>query len=225
MGCERVGDERHQAEMMDVLYGEADVEVRARIEAHLSGCDTCRDEMTALAGVRRGLGAWTLPALARPALTARGVLLPRWLAAAALLLLGLGLALGAGGYVSLRRALLDQERRAAALEREHREAVQTVERALAGRTAASPASTAQGGRHLSDVDARIDERVRASEARQLEQIDLRLADWQERVEAQRRLDMARVAAGLSYLDGRHGQQLARTNELMGYVLETSAQKR
>jgi hypothetical protein len=37
--------------------------------------------------------------------------------------------------------------------------------------------------------------------------------------------MARVAASLSYLDGRHGQQLARTNELMGYVLEASAQKR
>jgi hypothetical protein len=36
--------------------------------------------------------------------------------------------------------------------------------------------------------------------------------------------MARVAASLSYLDGRHGQQLARTNELMGYVLAAS-QKR
>ena len=34
-----------------------------------------------------------------------------------------------------------------------------------------------------------------------------------------------MAAGLSYLDGQHGAQLARTNELMGYVLETAAQKR
>jgi hypothetical protein len=32
------------------------------------------------------------------------------------------------------------------------------------------------------------------------------------------VDLARVAAGLSYLDGQHGQQIARTNELMGYVL-------
>jgi hypothetical protein len=42
------------------------------------------------------------------------------------------------------------------------------------------------------------------------------------MEAQRRVDLARVAAGLSYLDGRHGQQLARTNELMGYVLEAAS---
>ena len=40
----------------------------------------------------------------------------------------------------------------------------------------------------------------------------------------RRVDMAQVAASLSYLDGRHGEQLARTNELMGYVLQAS-QKR
>ena len=50
-----------------------------------------------------------------------------------------------------------------------------------------------------------------------DRIDLRLADWQERTEAQRRVDMARVAASLSYLDGRHGQQLARTNELITRV--------
>jgi hypothetical protein len=39
------------------------------------------------------------------------------------------------------------------------------------------------------------------------------------------MDLARVAAGLSYLDGRHGQQLARTNELMGYVLEAASQEK
>jgi hypothetical protein len=33
--------------------------------------------------------------------------------------------------------------------------------------------------------------------------------------------MAQVAASLSYLDGRHGEQLARTNELLGYFLQAS----
>ena len=37
----------------------------------------------------------------------------------------------------------------------------------------------------------------------------------------RRADMAQVAASLSYLDGRHGQRLARTNELLGYFLQAS----
>jgi hypothetical protein len=136
------------------------------------------------------------------------VVVPRWLAAAALLLMGLGATLGVTGYASLRRSLVAQEARAAELERQHREAVRALD---------SPAL-------LASLDARIDERLRANELRRGERLELRLADWEERVEAQRRVDMARVAASLSYLDGRHGQQLARTNELMGYVLEAS-QKR
>ena len=51
-----------------------------------------------------------------------------------------------------------------------------------------------------------------------------LTDLTARAETQRRLDMARVSAGLSYLDGRTGQQVARTTELMGYLLQASQQK-
>jgi hypothetical protein len=218
MDCQRVGDETHQADKMDALYGEADAAVRARVEAHLAECPACREEMSALAAVRRDLGAWKLP-LSRPSFTPRGVVVPRWLAAAAVLLVGFGATLGVTGYASLRRALAEQETRCAALERQHREAIQALE-ATRGERPASPAPVL-----LADIEARIDERVKASEARQAERLDLVLARWEEGADAQRRVDMARVAASLSYLDGRHGQQLARTNELMGYVLEASAQKR
>ena len=219
MDCERIGDEGLQADKMDVLHGEADVETRARLEAHLQGCAACREEMAALRGVRRDLGAWRLPA-ARPAFTPRGVVLPRGLAAAAVLLLGFGATLGIAGYASLRKALVAQEARAAESDRQHREAVRALEAALERPRAEAPDTAAL----LAGLDARIDDRLRASEARQGERLDLRLADWQQRAEAQRRVDLARVAASLSYLDGRHGQQLARTNELMGYVLDVS-QKR
>ncbi len=37
MGCDRISDERLQADKMDALYGEADAEVRARLETHLAG--------------------------------------------------------------------------------------------------------------------------------------------------------------------------------------------
>ena len=218
MDCERVGDEGLAADKMDALYGEEDAASRARVEAHLAGCAACREEMAALGGVRRDLRAWTLPA-SRPAFTPRGVVLPRWLAAAALLLIGFGATLGVVGYVSLRRELVAQEARAALVEQQHREAVRALEASL-GRPAA-----AQDAAALANLDARIDERLRASEARQAERLDSRLAGWKEGEEAQRRVDMAQVAASLSYLDGRHGQQLARTNELMGYVLEASARKR
>jgi anti-sigma factor RsiW len=219
MDCERVGDEGLAADKMDALYGEADAAARARVEAHLAGCAACREEMAALGGVRRDLRAWSLPA-SRPAFTPRGVVLPRWLAAAALLLIGFGATLGVTGYVSLRRALVAQEARSVRLEQQYREAVRALEASL-DRSAAAPDTAA----FLAGLDARMDERLRASEARQAERLDARLAGWKESEQAQRRVDMAQVAASLSYLDGRHGQQLARTNELMGYVLEASAHKR
>jgi uncharacterized sporulation protein YeaH/YhbH (DUF444 family) len=149
------------------------------------------------------------------------VVVPRWLAAAAVLILLFGATLGVTGYVSLRRALVGQEARAAEAERRHQEEVQALRASLAR----APAAPLDAATALAGLDARIDERLRASEARQVARLDTRLADWEERADAQRRVDMARVAASLSYLDGRHGQQLARTNELMGYVLEASAQKR
>ena len=220
MDCERVGDEGLQADKMDALYGEADSATRARVEAHLAGCAACRAERAALGGLRRDLRAWTLPA-ARPAFTPRGVVLPRWLAAAALLLFGFGATLGVAGYASLRRELVAQEARAAERERRHPGAAAALEASLARRPAAAFDSTP----FLTGLDARIDERMRANEARQVERLDARLAAWEDRADALRRVDMARVAASLSYLDGRHGQQLARTNEIMGYVLDASAQKR
>jgi hypothetical protein len=219
MDCERVGDEALQADKLDVLYGEADVEARARLDAHLLVCAACREEMAGLRGLRRDLRAWRVPTT-RPAFTPRGVVLPRWLAAAAVLLLGVTATLGVTGYASVRRTLLAQEARAAETDRRHREAIRTLEAALERPRGATPDASAL----LAGLDARIDEKLRASEAKQAQRLDLRLADWEERTEAQRRVDMARVAAGLSYLDGRNGQQLARTNELVGYMLQAS-QKR
>jgi hypothetical protein len=218
MDCERNGDEGLRDGMMDLLYGEADAEVRARVEAHLAGCPACREEMAALRSLRRDLAAWRrLPA--RPTFTPRGVVLPRWLAAAALLLLGFGATLGATGYVSLRRALAGQEARAAELERRQLDAARALEAARRGELAAVDERPL-----LASLHARMDERLRETESRQDDRLRQVLSDWEVRAEAQRRVDMARVAASLSYLDGRHGQQLARTNELMGYVLEAS-QKR
>jgi len=209
MDCERHEDEALRDGMMEVLYGEADAAVRARVEAHLAGCPACREEMSALRAVRRDLAAWKQPAPARPSFTPRGVLLPHWMAAAALLLLGFGATLGATGYVSLRRALAAQEARAAQLERQQRETARALDaQAL-----------------VASLDARIDARLRANESRQGELVRQALAGWEDRAEAQRRVDMARVAASLSYLDGRHGEQLARTNALMNYVLASQASQK
>jgi hypothetical protein len=219
MDCERHEDEGLRDGMMDVLYGEADPAVRARVDAHLAGCAACREEMTALRALRRDLAAWRRPA-AMPSFTPRGVVVPRWMAAAALLLLGFGATLGASGYLSLRRALAAQEARAAELERQQRETARALEAARQARPDAVDARAL-----LASLDARVDDKLRETESRQGERLRQSLAGWEERTEAQRRVDMARVAASLSYLDGRHGQQLARTNELMNYVLASQASRK
>jgi hypothetical protein len=69
--------------------------------------------------------------------------------------------------------------------------------------------------------ARVQELIRESEARQGQRFLARLEELRERTDAQRRIDMARVSAGLSYLDGKNGQQMARTSELMNTMLQAS----
>ena len=214
MQCEKIGDDALQGDKLEVLYGEADVEVRERVRAHLELCPTCRDEMAALRGLRHDLAQWRLPQ-GRPALTPRGFVLPRWLAAAALFLLGFAATLGASGYLSLRRALAEQQARADALDERQRDSQRTLEAAL-GRLPAAGSEAL-----LAQVDARIDERLRTSQTAEQQRFERRLADWQESAAVRRRVDMAQVAASLSYLDGRHGEQLARTNELLGYFLQAS----
>src|SRR5262245_31189459 len=214
MQCERIADEALQGDKLDVLYGEADVAARERVREHLEECPACRDELVTLRAVRRELAAWKLPQRS-PALESRGLLLPRWLAAAALFLLAFAGTLGASGYLSLRRALVEQQARADALELRQREAQRALQSAL-GR-APGAASDAE----LARLDARIDERLRTSRSEEQQRFERQLADWQQRADVRRRADMAQVAASLSYLDGRHGAQLQRTNELLGYVLQAS----
>ena len=219
MECHNVGDEALQGDKLDVLYGEADAAARERVAAHLEHCGACREELQALRGLRRDLGHWRLP-LARPTFTPRGLLVPHWLAAAALVLLAVGATLAVTGYLSLRQALRSQEARAAELEQQQRDALGAIEASLAR----TPVSATDAQALFARFEAGLDERLKASERQQAERLDRHFASWQERAEVRRRVDMAQVAASLSYLDGRHGEQLERTNELMGYVLQAS-QKR
>jgi hypothetical protein len=214
MQCDKAGDDALQGDKLELLYGEADSATRERVSAHLAGCAACREELGALEALRRDLGRWRLPR-ARPGFSPRGFVVPRWLAAATLLVLGFSAALSVSGYLSLRRSLQAQQARAERLEREQRAALGALQASLTGRPVTGDAAAI-----LTRVDARLEEAA----AEQLARLDRRFAEWQERAEVRRRADMAQVAAGLSYLDGRHGEQLARTNELVGYVLQASQRR-
>ena len=230
MDCDDLRDDR-----LDVLYGEADSAARRRVDEHLATCDACREEMVGLRRLRRDLKAWTLPEGSGP-----GFVAPRrtrvWLPMAAgfLLALGAGLLLrGAevryenGGVAfrvgrpdpGIQKALVDAEARALARDQDYRREIDALKAAFPGGSDGRPLSKGDQALLL-----RVAAMLRESENREEARVAKTLARLDQKQDAQRRYDMARIAAGLSYLDGKNGQHVARTTELMGYVLE-AAQKR
>jgi hypothetical protein len=204
MGCTDL-----RGEMMDVLYGEATPAAARMVEEHVAVCAACREEMGALRRLRQDLSAWRLPESVRPR-SRRAAAHTAWLLAAAASLLlcvggGLGLVLAEARF----KQVLDQH------EARYRE-----EMAAAIRASAAPASE----RGDEAVLGKVRELIRQSEAREAVRLNASLADLSERTDAQRRYDLARVSAGLSYLDGKTGQNVARTTELMGYVLQASEKR-
>lgn len=230
MDCDNLRDDR-----LDVLYGEADSAARRRVEEHLASCDACREEMTGLRRLRHDLKTWTIPGASGPRFVA-----PRrppvWLPMAAGFLLALGaglLLLGAevryedGGIAlhvgrpdpGLQKALLDAEARAIARDQDYRREINALKAALPSGPAGHPLAKDDQALLL-----RVAEMLRESENRQEVRFTKTLARLDQKQDAQRRYDMARIAAGLSYLDGKNGQHVARTTELMGYVLEAAQQR-
>ena len=94
----------HERErLIGYLYGEGEASDQRAVEAHLADCETCRDELNALRGVRADLLAWDVPehgSVWTPFVKARPVpfwrLMPAWgMAAAASLVFVIGAAGGA----------------------------------------------------------------------------------------------------------------------------------
>ena len=210
-----------------MLYGEAGAEARRLVEAHVATCSACRDELTSLRAVRSDLQRWKVPA-ARPLPFRRAGRTPSFLAAAAALLLASTAALGLWGsevsYAEGRFRLRlgrpgteDVHQALAAAEKRHLEEI--------GRLRAEFASFPRPEEPLPDlVTERLARLLRESEARQAQALEAGLSGLAERTETRRRYDLARIGAGLAYIDGKNGQQFSRTAELMGHVLDAS-QKR
>jgi hypothetical protein len=215
MECESVRDQ-----MLDVLYGEADADSAASFECHLSACSACQEELARLRDLRVTLQGWKLPHQRR---AVRRFAPPRYFwaaAAAALVILALGGALALAGFEMrfTRGPVVVQlggaDRGVAATP------ASQDEHALAVARTAAPAATAAGLRE--DVLLqRVAEMIQQSEGRQQLAMRASLTGVEERTSRQRRYDLARIGAGLSYIDGRTGQHMARTTELMGYVLQAS----
>ena len=213
--------ENFREDLVAVLYeDEADAATLERFGIHAEACATCGEELEALRGVRRSLSAWRLPPRAS-AIVMRHWQPPRWawtLAAAASLVIALGASLRlSGAQVRFDAGPLTfavgQDARAveqliADYDARHRTEL------LEQRPNLTPAADE------SELLSRVEQMIRTSESRQLEMLDAAWEDFTLRREAQRRLDLARVSAGLTYLDRRTGEQA----ELIGYVLDSTRER-
>ena len=226
MDCSGLRDD-----LLDVLYAEASPSTQRRVDAHVLACPSCRDELAALRNVRTDLKGWKTPEM-RPFLPRRSHFrTPLLLATAAALLLATGAAfalrgselryeegrlsfrVGAeGSEAAVEKALMAQDAR-------HRQEISELKALVT--PGAGPAALVEGNDVLL---RRVAEMIRDSEERQSRRADAKLTGLFDRAENRRRYDLARMSAGLAYLDGKNGQHLSRTTALMGYVLEAS-QKR
>ena len=226
MDCSGLRDD-----LLDVLYKEASPETQRRVDAHALTCPRCRAELAELRDVRADLQRWKAPEL-RPFLPRRPVFrMPLLLATAAALLLATGASFalrgsearyeegrfsfrvgGEASEAALEKALVAQEAR-------HRQEIAELKTLLTPE--AKLAAAVEGNEALL---RRVAELIRESEDRQSRRAEAKLASLADRADNRRRYDLARISAGLAYLDGKNGQHLSRTTELMGYVLEAS-QKR
>jgi hypothetical protein len=211
---------------LEVLYDEADAATVEGVRQHAAACAGCRAELEALRELRVSLQAWTIPPQHG---SGRRLAPPRYFwaaAAAAALLLAIGGALGLSGVAVQYSSGPVQVRLGRNVEPisvpvSPADAAPVAPAATVQPVAASHPEATLTAEQSEALLARVAEMIRQSEARQQTVLRAGLTQVEERTGRQRRYDLARIGAGLSYLDGRNGQQMARTTELMGYVLKAS----
>ena len=236
-------------DLIALLYDDGDPAEKTRARDHLAQCVPCRAEYSDLKGVRKALGGWDLPLPAPPLAQKRPA--GRWfapgLAAAAGLILGIGVAIAGRGIftpspsstpVSTANAATDPARQFVSLDQlqealqaqegRHQAEIEDLRHSLT-MVSESPASDSGGSaapgrpanaRNLSPAE--VERLLKASEERQARVFEARLAGLRKESDLQRQYDMAQVAAGLAYIDSRTGADAARTSELMKNLVRVTA---
>jgi hypothetical protein len=243
--CEGMRDD-----IVALLYDDGDLAERTRARDHLASCVPCRAEYSELKGVRKELGAWSLPASTLVvSKEARVRWFPAALAAAAGLVLGIGIAIlsrstltspsseksfpTASNQVPARapssegtepRLVSYDELQELLQTQENRHQAQIAElRQFLVQASESAAPRESSLKTVSNVSPAVIERLlRESEARQTRLVEARLAGLKTQSDLQRQYDLAQIAAGLAYIDSRTGADAARTSELMKNLVRVTA---
>lgn len=233
----RCGDE---SQLAGYLYDECDAAERRGVEAHLAVCPRCAEEIAALRDARIALASWTPPdaelgfrivsepRVLRPARWWQQPL-PAWAqVAAALLIFTAGALVGVGRSTSqaaapqtavvqrsaaVTPATVSQRDLTALEQRLRRELMPTRTGAAepAVRVAASDEQLIQRMRQL----------VSESEQRQERELAFRLSQVMRDVDAQRRVDLARIERSVGQMEGITGAEVADQRRVINYLMRVS----
>jgi anti-sigma factor ChrR (cupin superfamily) len=238
------------AALVSYLYDDCDPQQRRSISAHVAVCSACAEEIAGLSATREQLALWSPPDaqlgfkivsedqkangarsnLLRPAAWWRQPM-PAWAqAAAAVLIFGTGMTLGA-----LRNATVRDTARsatpAAAIAASGAAPVTTadlaaLEQRLRGeiaQTRATGAVASNGPVSASDAQvlARVKQMIDDSEERQRREIALRTAEVTRDFDAQRSDDMVRIERTLGQMDGTTGAEVAQQRQVLNYLMRVS----
>jgi len=241
-----------QGDIVALLYDDGEPAERGRAREHLARCVPCRIEYSELKGVRGDLRGWGLPPSTIAPVVPRksfGVrYLPAGLAAAAGLVLGIGVSMASRdafspsspttleGDSSSAAARLQSPPAAAARfvsydeleqllqkqESRHQAELNDLRQSLI-EVSESVAPAQNALKAVSNVSPAVIERLlKQSEERQARMVEARLSSLKTQADLQRQYDMAQIAAGLAYIDSRTGADAARTSELMKNLVRVTA---
>jgi hypothetical protein len=245
------------AALVSFLYDECEPTRHRAISAHLAMCSACAEEIGGLSATREHLALWSPPdaqlgfkIVAEDAEQAArsNVLrpsrwwsrpLPAWAqAAAAVLIFGTGLTLGAFRNVTARGPDAAPVRAGsarvtptavaanmpapvttadlAALEQRLRGEMSQIRSTSAPAAASAPLS---GGD--TQVLARVRQMIDDSEQRQQRELALRTAEVVRDFDAQRNDDMTRIERTFGQMDGTTGAEVAQQRQVLNYLMRVS----
>jgi hypothetical protein len=226
------------------LYDECEPEVRDTIAAHLGRCLSCSSEIESFGWTRRQLGAWTPPVADlgfQMGVPASELTLPWWRAplpawaqaAAAVLIFGAGLSIGAARApfgadqtASPRASVVPV---ADTVSRDDLSQMEQRLKAEMTRLRTAAAVPAQASTSDEAIMRRVQALVGESEERQRKEFTIRSVELARDFEAQRRVDLASVRQTVGQLQGTTGaevrQQREAIDQINNYLIRVSQQGR
>jgi anti-sigma factor ChrR (cupin superfamily) len=235
------------AALVAYLYDECAPGEQALIAAHIRSCAACASEIDALNATRRTLAAWTPPELAlgfritredqpRPAKILEPNIawwrapLPAWAqAAAALVIFGAGLSVGALRNTAPERAPATRTAPAVAIAAapaapsvsrdDLAQLEQRIKAELTQLRSSSTTATPVVARGSDDaLIAQVKALIEQSEENQRREFTVRMVDLAGNIETQRRVDLASVRQQIGLQQGAIGTELRQQREVLGRLV-------